>query len=209
MARYIESDCKVCRRAGEKLFLKGLRCSTPKCALERRNYAPGERHARFRSKLSDYAQRLREKQKVKAMYGLLERQFRRYFAMAERQKGTTGLNLLRLLETRLDNVVFRLGLAASRDQARQLVRHGHIRVNSRRVNIPSFNVKLGQVIEISPQAKEYKIFKENLETTKERVRPTWLEFDEKNLTGKVSRLPVRDDITTPIQENLIVELYSR
>jgi small subunit ribosomal protein S4 len=143
------------------------------------------------------------------MYGLLERQFRRYFALATRQKGMTGLNLLRLLEGRLDNVIFRLGLAASRDQARQLVRHGHINVNKRRVNIPSFNVKVGTVIEVSPKAKEYKIFKENLEQTRERVRPTWLEFDEKNLSGKVLRLPARDDITASIQENLIVELYSR
>lgn len=209
MAKLVKADCKICRRAGEKLFLKGTRCSTPKCGLERRNFAPGDRHGRFRGKVSDYGRRLREKQKVKSIYGLLERQFRRYFHTAERLKGTTGLNLLRLLEKRLDNVIFCMGLATSRDQARQIVRHGHILVNGRRVDIPSFTTKVGQVISLSPKVKEYKIIKDNLELTKERARPAWLEFNEKELSAKVLRELVREDITAPIRESLIVEFYSR
>jgi small subunit ribosomal protein S4 len=208
MGRYIGADCKSCRRSGAKLFLKGTRCATPKCAIERRNYPPGS-HRPKRGSLSDYAIRLKEKQKAKNIYGILEKQFRRYFRLAKKQKGITGLNLLRLLEMRLDSAVYNLGLALSRDQARQIARHGHICVNGRKVNIPSFIVKTGDVVEVGPKAKEYSIFKDNLEMTKERTIPGWLEFDRNNLKGKVIRIPAREDITVPVQENLIVELYSR
>jgi len=208
MARYLGADCKLCRRAGEKLFLKGTRCSTPKCTLERRNYPPGQQK-NVRSNMSDYAIRLKEKQKVKRIYGILERQFRRYFRLAEKQKGITGLNLLRFLEMRLDNVVYYLGIGTSRDQARQIVRHGHISVNGRKVDIPSFAVKVEDVIEVRPKSREYKMVKDNLELNKERSAPGWLEFDSNNLKGKVVRMPLREDITIAVQENLIVELYSR
>lgn len=208
MGRYLGPDCKLCRRAGEKLFLKGTRCYTPKCAIERRNFPPGI-HKQARASLSDYAVRLKEKQKVKRMYGLLERQFRRYFTLAEKQKGAPGLNLLRLLERRLDNIVYLLGLGLSRAQARQITRHGHILVNGRKVNIPSFSVKVGDVIEVNSKAKEYAILKDNLEITKDRPVPSWMEFDRNKLSARVLRLPNREDIPASIQENLIVELYSR
>lgn len=208
MGRYLGSDCKLCRRAGEKLFLKGTRCSSAKCTLERRNYPPGS-HRKSRVNLSDYAIRLREKQKLKNIYGILERQFRKYFLSARRKKGITGLNLLRLLEMRMDNVVYLMGLGLSRAQARQITRHGHIRVNGRKVNIPSFTVKAGDVVEVIPRAKEYKYLKDNLEITKERAVPGWLEFDRDKLVAKILRAPIREDITVPIQESLIVELYSR
>ena len=208
MGRYLGADCKLCRRAGEKLFLKGTRCSTAKCAIEKRNSPPGQ-HKRMRSNTSDYSIRLKEKQKVKRIYGILERQFRRYFRIAEKQKGSTGLNLLRMLEMRLDNVVYYLGIGLSRDHARQIVCHGHVMVNGKKVDIPSFAVKVEDVIEIRPKSREYKMVKDALEVTKERVRPAWLEFDAKDLKGRVVRIPVREDITMAVQENLIVELYSR
>lgn len=197
MARYIGPDCKLCRRAGDKLFLKGTRCATAKCAIEKKNYPPGP-HKRVRGNMSDYAIRLKEKQKLKRIYGVLERQFRRYFKLAEKQKGNTGLNFLRILETRLDNVVYALGLAASRDHARQIVCHGHIKVNSKKVDIPSYAVRVGNIIEIDAKFVE-------TETTP----PAWLELDSNKLKGKVTRLPVREDITTPVEESLVVELYSR
>lgn len=208
MGRYLGADCKLCRRAGEKLFLKGTRCSTPKCTLEKRNYPPGQ-HKKTRSNTSDYSIRLKEKQKVKRIYGILERQFRHYFIVAQKQKGMTGLNLLRMLEMRLDNVVYYLGIGLSRDHARQIVCHGHVMVNGKKVDIPSFAVKVEDVIEIRPKSREYKMVKDALEVTKERVRPAWLEFDAKDLKGRVVRIPVREDITMAVQENLIVELYSR
>jgi len=208
MGRYLGADCKLCRRAGEKLFLKGTRCSTAKCALEKRNYPPGQ-HKKTRPNTSDYSVRLKEKQKVKRIYGILERQFRRYFIVAQKQKGITGLNLLRMLEMRLDNVVYYLGIGLSRDHARQIVCHGHVMVNGKKVDIPSFAVKVEDVIEIRPKSREYKMVKDALEVTKERVRPAWLEFDAKDLKGRVVRMPLREDITIAVKENLIVELYSR
>ncbi len=208
MGRYLGSSCKLCRRAREKLFLKGTKCASPKCTLERRNYPPGA-HRESRANRSDYAIRLREKQKLKNIYGILERQFRKYFLSARRKKGITGLNLLCLLEMRLDNIVYLLGLGLSRAQARQITRHGHICVNGRKVNIPSFTVKAGDVVEVIPKAKEYKYLKDNLEITKERLVPGWLEFDRDKLKAAVLRIPAREDIAVPIQESLIVELYSR
>lgn len=208
MARYKEARCRLCRREGAKLFLKGDRCFTDKCAFERRPFAPGV-HGRMRKKLTDYALQLREKQKVKRLYGVLERQFKNYFKLAARQKGATGANLLVLLERRLDNVVYRLGLAESRTQARQLVRHGHFLVNGKRVNIPSFLVRENDVIEVKGKSKEKLIFKNALETLARKGIPAWLEVDEGNLKGVVKALPTREDITFPINEQLIVELYSK
>ncbi len=209
MGRYLDARCRLCRREGTKLFLKGERCVTSKCAIERRNYAPGQ-HGQNRAKLSTYGLQLREKQKAKRIYGVLERQFRRYFAMAERMRGVTGTVLLQLLERRLDNLVYRLGIASSRSQARQFVRHGHILVDGRRVNIPSYLVKPGQEISIAEQAREFKIMRDNVEAAQQRggLLP-WLEWNPERLTGRLLAVPSREDIPTPINEQRIVELYSK
>ena len=191
-----------------KLFLKGMRCDTPKCAFERREVPPGQQHQR-RGKLTDYGVHLREKQKVKHYYGVLERQFRRYFGKAERSRGNTGSALMVLLERRLDNTVYRLGFGSSRPQARQLVSHGHVRVNDRKVDIPSFEVKVGDVITLSQKAAKNGFVLEAVEAVKGRGMPRWLELEAENMTGKVVALPARDDVNFPIQEQLIVELYSK
>jgi small subunit ribosomal protein S4 len=208
VARYIGSVCRLCRVEGTKLYLKGDRCYTDKCAVERRNYAPGQ-HGQRRSKRSDYGLQLREKQKVRRIYGVLERQFKGYFRKAERQRGITGENLLRFLERRLDNVVYRLGFASSRNQARQLVRHGHILVNGRRVDIPSFLVNKDYRVQIAQKSQKIKWIKESLETHERRGIPQWLSVDPANFTGTVVDLPKREDIQADIQEQLIVELYSK
>jgi small subunit ribosomal protein S4 len=207
LARYTGPVCRLCRREGLKLFLKGSRCFTEKCAIERRNYPPGQ-HGLSRSKQSPYGQQLREKQKAKRIYGLLEGQFRRYFAMAERQKGVTGENLLRLLERRLDNVVFRLGFAASRAEARQMVRHGHILVNGRKVSLPSALVRVGDQVQLRPTSSLQERVAENLSAGRGQV-PQWLELDAAAKRGVVRSLPLREDIQLPVQEQLIVELYSK
>ncbi|PIP20514.1 MAG: 30S ribosomal protein S4 [Candidatus Omnitrophica bacterium CG23_combo_of_CG06-09_8_20_14_all_40_11] len=208
MARYINAVCRLCRRAGVKLFLKGTRCVTPKCAISKRAYAPGD-HGQGRQKLSNYGLQLREKQKAKWMYGVLERQFRRYFQIASKSKGVTGKVLLQLLERRLDNVIFRLGLGISRAQSRQVVRHNFVYVNSRRVNIPSYLVKKGDNIVIKAKEKALKKLKENLELSSDRTVPSWLEFNPQELKATVLRLPEKEDSQQPIQEQLIVELYSK
>lgn len=208
MARYTGADCRLCRREGAKLFLKGDRCYTEKCAIERRNYAPGEA-GKKRVKESEYRGQLREKQKTKRIYGVLEKQFRHYYDMANSQKGVTGENLLRILESRLDNVVYRLGFAKSRAEARQQVRHAHIMVNGRRVDIPSFRVRPGDVVSVAPKAKDLLVIKSAL-ISNERVQvPAWLEVDIEKLQGSVLALPQRDQIDLDIREQLIVELYSK
>ena len=206
MARSTDAKCKKCRREGMKLFLKGERCLTEKCAIERRAYPPGE-HGRGRTKQSEYLLQLREKQKARRYYGILERQFRSYYEKASQRSGITGENLLRMLELRLDNVVYRLGFAASRSQARQLVRHGHFEVNGKRVNIPSFQVGEDDVIALREAAAAKATVTDATDLTAS-VSP-WLQADHDNLTGKVLRLPDRVDIDTPVQEQLIVELYSK
>ena len=209
MARDTGADCRQCRREGEKLFLKGTRCFTHKCAIERREYAPGQ-HGAKRTKLSNFGLQMREKQKVKRIYGILEKQFRRYFFKAARSKGVTGSMLLQFLECRLDNVLYQLGFAASRSEARQMVSHGFVQVNEERVNIPSFLVKKED--EITLQVKEGKGLKnvqENLEATASRKVPVWLNVDKDHYKAKVMRLPQREDIEYPVNEQLIVELYSR
>lgn len=208
MARYTEAVCRLCRRDGEKLFLKGTRCYTPKCAFAKRAFAPGQ-HGMNKSKLSNYGVQLREKQKVKWMYGVLERQFRKYFEVASRTKGVTGRILLQILERRLDNVIFRLGIAASRVQARQIVGHNFIYVNSRRVNIPSFLIDKDDVIELKAKDKALKKIRENMEIIKDRTVPSWLEFNSQDLKAKVLRLPEKEDSGSNIEEQLIVELYSK
>ena len=208
MARYTGANCRLCRRAGEKLFLKGPRCYTPKCGYAKRAFAPGD-HGQNRIKLSNYGLQLKEKQKVKWMYGVLERQFRIYFEKAARTKGVTGRILLQLLERRLDNTVFRMGLAASRVQARQIVRHNFIYVNSRRTNIPSCLVDKDDVIELKAKEKALKKIKENMELSKDRAVPGWLEFNANEIKAKVLRLPEKEDSGSLIQEQLIVELYSK
>ena len=208
MARYKDSVCRLCRREGLKLYLKGDRCYTPRCAVDRRAYAPGQ-HGQGRKKVSEYGLQLREKQKTRRMYGILEGQFRRYFDKAERQQGVTGENLLRLLERRLDNIIYRLGLGASRNEARQLVRHGHFTVNGRKVNIPSFLVKVGDVIAVRDKSKDSPRIKELMERAADRTPPAWLEYDADPAIGRVVALPARDQIDAPVQEHLIVELYSR
>lgn len=208
MARYSDAVCRLCRRDGKKLFLKGTRCYTPKCAIAKRAFAPGD-HGQARSKLSNYGLQLREKQKVKWMYGVLEKQFRRYFHEAAKTKGVTGRILLQILERRLDNVIFRLGCAISRAQARQIVRHNFIYVNSRRVNIPSFLVSKDDIVEIKAKEKPLKKIRDNLELSKERTVPKWLEFNLQDLKTKVLRLPEKEDGESAIQEQLIVELYSK
>ena len=208
MARTTGSVCRLCRREGMKLFLKGDRCFKEKCAFERRGYAPGQ-HGRRRTKVQAYGVQLREKQKVKRMYGVLERQFRNYFANAARRKGITGANLLQMLECRLDNVVYRLGFAFSRSAARQLVAHGHILVNGRRVDVPSSLVKAGATISLKEDSRKNEVIKMCLDTAKGRGVPGWLDLDADRFQGTVRQLPNREDIALPIQEQLIVELYSK
>ncbi len=209
MARYTEAKCRLCRREGMKLFLRGDRCKTNKCALERRKSVPGSAPNTPRKKLSIYGIQLREKQKVKRIYGVLESQFRRYFEIAKKMPGNTGENLLSLLERRLDNVCYLLGFAKSRNQARQLVTHGHVLVNGKKVNVPSSIVKVGDVIEIKESSREMLVITESLEERKTFDVPTWLELDKEHFRGKVVRLPERSDVTFPINETLIVELYSK
>ncbi|MEE8185162.1 MAG: 30S ribosomal protein S4 [Thermodesulfobacteriota bacterium] len=209
MARYIESVCKVCRREGLKLFFKGDRCYTDKCAFERRSYAPGQRKKARRAKISGYALQLREKQKVKRLYGLMERQFRNTFKKAERLKGVTGENLIIMLERRLDNVVYRLGFADSRREARQLLMHGKFCVNGKFTNIPSYIMKEGDTVELLEKGKKMERIKKALETVDRRGVSQWLELDKQNFKGRLKTLPVREDVTLPIQEQLIVELYSK
>lgn len=208
MARYLDASCRLCRREGLQLYLKGDRCYTDKCAIERRHYPPGQ-HGQRRSKLSDYGLQLREKQKVKRIYGVLEKQFRGYFVKAERQKGVTGANLLILLERRLDNIVYRLGYANSRAQARQLVRHNQILVNGRRVNLPSYLMRKGDTIQLAEKARNLPLILDALEAAARRGCPPWLELIKEEARGRVNMFPVREDITMPIQEHLIVELYSK
>jgi len=208
VARYTDPVCRLCRREGMKLFLKGDRCFKDKCAIERRAYAPGQ-HGRRRSKVLGYGVQLREKQKVKRIYGLLERQFRLYFQRAERKVGITGENLLRQLELRLDNSVYSLGFASSRAQARQLVRHGHIEVNGKKINIPSYQVRKGDGIQVREKSRKNNQIVQAVETATGRGVPSWLELNAEQFRGTVSDLPKREDIRLPIQEQLIVELYSK
>ena len=209
MAKYTEAKCRICRREGCKLFLKGDRCFTDKCAYDRRPYAPGQ-HGRARQKVSEYAVQLREKQKTRRSYGILEKQFRGYFEKAEMQKGVTGTNLLVILERRLDNVVYRLGFAMTRREARQLVTHGHFTVNGQRVDIPSFLVKVGDVIEVREKSRSSVKFKRLLGEDAIQVNvPKWLDHAKNTLQGKVVAMPARDDIDFPVEEHLIVELYSK
>ncbi len=208
MARYAGPVCRLCRREGAKLYLKGDRCYTNKCAIDRRGYAPGQ-HGQNRKKISEYGVQLREKQKARRIYGILENQFRNYFEKAERQKGITGENLLKLLERRLDNVVFRLGFGGSRTEARQLVRHGHFTVNGKKVNIPSYLVTPGDVIEVRDKSREFNRFKELAEQAARKTPPAWLELEADQYKGKVVAIPSREEIDVPIEEHLIVELYSR
>ena len=207
MARYTDANCRLCRREGQKLFLKGERCYSPKCALERRAFPPGQNGQGRRSKTSEYGLQLREKQKTKRFYGLQETQFRNLFDKAARKRGITGENLLILLETRLDNVVFRLGFASSRKEARQLVTHGHFQVNGKKVNIPSYEVKAGDVITVKEKSQSSPKFKEVKDMT--ITVPSWMTVDVQKLEGKVVSIPTREEIDTPIAEHLIVELYSK
>jgi small subunit ribosomal protein S4 len=209
MARYIGPVCRLCRREGMKLFLKGERCYTEKCAIEKRNFAPGQHGKTRKAKLAGYGLQLREKQKVKRVYGVLEDQFRRYFEAAERTRGITGETLLQLLERRLDNVVYRLGLATSRPQARQLVRHGHFLVNGRKVDIPSYSTKPGDVITVLGRTQKSTVVEHAMEEVKGRGIPEWLTFDAGTTTGRVMSVPTRAQINLPVQEQLIVELYSK
>ena len=210
MARYIGAVCRQCRREGIKLYLKGDKCYSDKCGFTKRGYAPGQHgQGQARKKVSEYGMQLREKQKARRIYGVLEGQFRAYFEKADRQKGITGENLLVMLERRLDNVVYRLGFAQSRTQARQLVRHGHFTVNGHRVDIPSFLVKPGNVIAVKEGSKESPIFKEIIDGLATKTVPAWLELSAQDATGKVGRYPTREEIDIPIQEHFIVELYSR
>lgn len=206
MARYTDASCRLCRREGQKLFLKGERCYSPKCAIEKRNYAPGQ-HGQSRKKVSEYGLQLREKQKAKRFYGVLETQFRNYFEKAAKKKGITGENLLIMLETRLDNAVFRMGFASSRKEARQLVRHGHFTVNGVKQNIPSFPVKAGDTIKVKEKSASSPKFKEIKDMS--ISVPAWITVDVEKLEGKVVAMPRREDIDTPIAEHLIVELYSK
>lgn len=209
MARYTDPVCRLCRREGVKLFLKGERCYTDKCAIERRLYAPGQHGQGRRRKVSEYAVQLREKQRLKRMYGLLERQFRKYFVMAERSREVTGPALLTLLERRLDNMVYRLGMAGSRAEARQLIRHRHFLVNGTRVNIPSYLTKAGDEITVAEKSRKKDVFRRSLELGQRRGTPAWLQLDADNFAGKVVKLPEREELTIPVNERLIVELYSK
>lgn len=211
MARYNGPVCKLCRREGEKLFLKGDRCFTAKCAFEKRSYPPGMhgRRARFRRKTTDFGTQLREKQKARRIYGVMERQFRRYFGEAERRRGVTGANLLQILESRLDNTVHRLGFASSRAQARQLVRHGHFEVNGKKTDIPSFLVKPGDQIAVRAKSKSNEYFKNVAQEMEHRFVPEWLSVDIPTLSGRVLALPTREQVESPLNEQLIIEFYSR
>lgn len=208
MARYIDSVCRQCRREGLKLFLKGERCYTDKCAIERRNYPPGV-HGQGRQKFSEYALQLREKQKVKRMYGLLEGQFKRYFQKAARSKGVTGEVLLQYLERRLDNMVYRMGFSTSRAEARQMVRHGHITVNGRKVDIPSALLKVGDVVAVREKSRNITRIQDAMAQAEHRGAPDWLEVQTEAFSGRVKMLPQREELTMPINEQLIVELYSK
>ena len=208
MARYTGSVCKLCRREGEKLFLKGERCYSDKCSVSRRNYVPGQ-HGKGRKKTSEYGLQLRMKQKARRYYGILEGQFRHYFEMAERKQGVTGENLLRILESRLDNVVYRLGWASSRAEARQLVVHGHFMVNGKKVDIPSYLLRAGEVVAVSAKSKESTKVQAVLETNSGRPVPAWLDLNREALEAKVVNLPAREEIDTPVEEQLIVEFYSK
>nr|MBU1328524.1 30S ribosomal protein S4 [Candidatus Omnitrophota bacterium] len=209
MARYTGSSCRVCRRQGAKLFLKGQRCYTDKCGFDKRSYAPGQHGKGQRIKLSNYGMQLKEKQKVKKIYGILERQFRKYFQTASRSKGVTGSKLLELLERRLDNVIFRSSFVSSRPEARQMVMHGHVLVNNKKVDIPSYSVKTGDIVAIKPKEKTIKRVKESAEKLKDRPCSNWIETDKVGFSAKVVRLPERNDIAADIKEQLIVELYSK
>ena len=208
MARYKDEQCRICRREGQKLFLKGSRCYSDKCSVTRRNYAPGQ-HGQKRTKLSEYGSQLREKQKTRSFYGVGEKQFRKYFEMASSKKGITGTVLLQILESRLDNVVYRLGFGVSRPQARQLVTHGNFEVNGRKVNIASYLVKPGDVVAIREIRKDNPVVKANIENGSTRPVPEWLELDSEKLSGKVIRLVNREEIDLPVEEHLIVELYNK
>ena len=209
MSRYRDSVCRICRRENLKLYLKGDRCYSDKCSFDRRSYPPGQHGQRRSGKMSDYGVQLREKQKVKRSYGLSEKQFRLAFERADQKKGITGENLLLALELRLDNVVYRLGFANSRPQARQLVLHNHFQVNGRKVNISSYQVKVGDVVEVREKSRNVQVITDALEAVVRRSAPQWLEMDADNMKGTVRALPTREDITMPIQESLIVELYSK
>ena len=209
MARYIGPVCRLCRREGMKLFLKGERCYTDKCAIEKRNFAPGQHGRTRKAKLAGYGVQLREKQKVKRIYGVLEDQFRGYFEQAERTRGITGVTLLQLLERRLDNVAYRLGFATSRPQARQLVRHGHFVVNGRKVDIPSFSVKVGDVVALRAGSQKNTAVVHALEEVKGRGMPDWIQFDSAAMSAKIASIPTREQINLPVQEQWIVELYSK
>ena len=208
MARYTDNSCRICRRENQKLFLKGARCYSDKCALSRRAFGPGQ-HGQKRKKLSEYGMQLREKQKTKSFYGILESQFKKYFLMATKRKGVSGENLLQILESRFDNVIYRLGFANSRYQARMLVRHGHFEVNGQKVNIPSYLVKVGDIITLKESSKQSQIFKDNIAINAKKTMPSWLEADIENYTGKVVSLSSRDEVDLPVEEHLIVELYSK
>ena len=208
MSRYKDEQCRICRREGQKLFLKGSRCYSDKCSVTRRNYAPGE-HGQGKKKLSEYGTQLREKQKTKSFYGVQERQFRKYFEMAENKKGITGEVLLQILESRLDNVIYRAGFGTSRAQARQLVNHGHFDVNGVKTDIPSYLVKPGDVITVRENKKDSKILKENIEVNSSKPVPEWLDKNSEKLEVKVLRLASREDVDLPVEEHLIVELYSK
>jgi len=208
VGRYIGSVCRLCRREGNKLFLKGSRCFTEKCAIERRSYSPGQ-HGQARPRISEYQIQLREKQKLKRMYGLLERQFSGYFKKAARKKGVTGENLLQLLERRIDNVVYRMGFCSSRKEARQMVNHGHFRVNGRKVDVASFLVKDGDVVELKQASRQLPQVQASLTAAEGRGTPQWLELDKGNFKGRVKTMPTKEDLTIPVNEQLVVELYSR
>lgn len=209
MSRYTESACRLCRRENLKLYLKGDRCYSDKCAFDRRSYPPGQHGQRRGGKTSDYGLQLREKQKAKRYYGLSEKQFKLTFQRADMKKGITGTNLLMMLEQRLDNVVFRLGFANSRPQARQLVRHNHFLVNGKKVNIPSYQTRVGDAVEVHEKSREIKAITEALEAVVRRAMPQWLDLEKEKMKGTIRGVPVREDITMPLQENQIVELYSR
>ena len=209
MARNLDAKCRQCRREGEKLFLKGEKCFTDKCAIERRGYAPGQHGQKSGARLSDYGKQLREKQKTRRIYGLLERQFRKTYAAAARSKGVTGERLLQILESRLDNVAYRMGFGASRTEARQVVRHNGILVNGKRVNIPSYEVRPGDVVEVAEKAKTQLRIKASAEAAASRHIPEWLEVDSKALKGKLKALPARTELPSTVNEHLIIELYSK
>jgi small subunit ribosomal protein S4 len=208
MARYIRPSCRLCRREGVKLFLKGAKCTTEKCPVSKRAFAPGQ-HGQIRKKESNYGVQLREKQKVKRIYGVLERQFKHYFKMAERAKGVTGITLLQLLERRLDNVIYRMNLTSSRAEAREIVNHGFVLINGKRVDIPAYTVKLNEEVSLKVKEPMVKRLKDTQEALKDRLIPKWIEMDPGGLKSKIVAMPTKEDVGFPIQEQLIVELYSK